>query len=205
MAHTMYQRPRGSRFLVERLPDGSAVVFDRTSETVHSLNQTAVLVWECCAEPVSAAQIAEIVQRATGAADPAGAVADALGQLSRVGLVQAREGAAIDDSRRATLRVLGGSAIGFVAPLVITMTLAQQNRLAAQSLSVPTATPTPTAPPGPTGSPTPTATPTDTPTPTVTPTPTDTPTPTVTPTPTNTPTPTATPTPTNTPTPTPVP
>jgi hypothetical protein len=215
MSQTLYSRPSSDRFLVERLPDGSAAIFDTASEAVHSLNQTAALVWDCCASPVSLDEIAEAVQRVTGIADARTAAQDALTQLTRVGLVLSR----VDEGRLASRRMalglaLSGATVAFAAPLVLTMTVGQQNVFAQQSGS-PTPTPTPTtAPEPPTGTPQPTnltqtPTPTDTPTNTPTSTPTDTPTstPTTTPTeaatstPTSTPTDTPTPTPTNTPVP----
>jgi hypothetical protein len=211
MVQRRYQRTRSDRFLIERLPDGSATIFDRQTEAVHSLNQTAALIWECCAEPATPADIAEVIERATGIADATAAVTEGLAQLTGAGLISvvAAKGVAADApadrSRRTALLLVGATSVGFIAPLVVTMTLTEQRAFAQGAGSpTPTATPTPT----PSGA-TPTPTPTDTPTPTTatpTPTPTDTPTPTTataTPTPTDTPTPTPTVTPTDTPTPTP--
>lgn len=188
-----YQRRTGD-YQIEELPDGSAVLFDRGSEAMHSLNRVALSVWQASETRVAEA---ELIAGLDGLADEK-AVREAVAQLLAAGLIEATDAPnAAEMSRRKALRVFGGTAAGVIGPAVITMTLAQQRRLAAQALSGGNGTPTPTATPtaGPTG--TPTATPTDTPTPTATPTPTDTPTPTATPTPTDTPTPT----PTNTPLP----
>ena len=132
MPHTLFVRPESDRFLVEPLPDGSAAVFDSASESVHSLNQTAALVWECCSEPAALADIADVVRRVTGLPEPRAVAEDALNQLQRSGLVEARR---VDDhglpSRRTALRMIGrGSSIAFLAPLVQTMTVGQQHALA---------------------------------------------------------------------------
>lgn len=194
------QRPGLDRFLVERLPDGSAVVFDRASEAVHSLNEVAALVWECSAEPVTLTEIAAALEQA-GIPEGRKAAEDAVRQLSRCGLVESLEPAPVPDGsrRRALQLLLRGAA---AAPVVLTMTVAEQH-VFAQGTGSPTTTPTPTPTATPTPTPTtgpPTTTPPPTPTPTATPTPTPTPTPTATPTPT-----TLAPTPTPTPTPTPPP
>jgi len=183
MSPMVYQHPRADRFLIDRLPDGSMAVLDRSSEAVHSLNQTAAAVWECCAEARTADEIADMLQRETGAPDMKGTVAAALQQLLRVGLVEAfdTEAPPLPTRRQSVGVALGLTAAGLAAPLVLTLTIAQQNAHAQQAGSGTSPTPTPTPTGGPTPTPTTTVTPTATPTPTSTPTP---PTPTPTPTPT---------------------
>lgn len=183
----VFLRPDADRFLVDRLPDGSVVVFDRTSEAVHSLNEVAALAWERCGHPTSMADLAGILSEA-GVTNAENAAEDAIRQLEAAGLVAARdlEVPSHANSRRQALRwMIRGAA---VAPVVLTMSVAEQH-VFAQGTGSPTTTPTPT--------PTTTPTPTPTPTPTATPTPT-----TVAPTPTPMTTPTPVPTPTPTPTPT---
>ena len=144
MAHTVYCRPGSDRFLVEPLPDGSAAVFDSASESVHSLNQTAAVVWECCGEPVALTDIVEVVRRVTGLSEPRGVAEEALNQLERAGLVETRR---MDDdpppSRRTALRIRAvarGSSIAFLAPLVLTMTVGEQHAFAQQTGSPVTTT-----------------------------------------------------------------
>ena len=146
MPHMLFVRPESGRFLVEPLPDGSAAVFDSASESVHSLNQTAALVWECCSEPAALADIEDVVRRVTGLPEPRAVAEDALNQLQRSGLVEARR---VDDdglpSRRTALRMIGrGSSIAFLAPLVLTMTVGQQHALAQEVGSPVTTTLAPT-------------------------------------------------------------
>jgi hypothetical protein len=144
------------------------------------LNQSAALVWECCARPVTLDEIVAAVARMPGVTDPKAAADEALRQLAHVGLVVASdaEPAPTPDAHPASRRValglmVGGATIAFVAPLVLTMTVGEQ-RLLAQQAGSPTPTPVPevpttTPPPTPTEAPTPT--PSVTPAPTVTPTP----------------------------------
>src|SRR5690349_19648824 len=130
MAQPLYRRPSSGRFLVERMPDGSAAVFDTASEAVHSLNQTALVVWDACAEPASIDDLAEALQRATGVADGHTAAEHALTQLQAAGLVElVPDAAGISASRRRALVIIGGSSMAFVAPLVISMALSEQRLL----------------------------------------------------------------------------
>jgi hypothetical protein len=87
IATQAYQRPSSARFLVDILPDGSAVVFDTTTETVHSLNDTARRVWEACDVPATVAEIAAVLRDATGIDADASTIDDAVRQLVRQGLL----------------------------------------------------------------------------------------------------------------------
>jgi hypothetical protein len=163
MPDTHFRRPESDRFLVERLPDGSAAVFDTTSEAIHSLNQTAALVWECCREPVAIADIADVIQRVTGLPEPRAVAEDALRQLERGGLVEAcREDVANRASRRDVLLKIGGVSAAFLAPLVLTLTLTEQHAFARQAGSPGQTTSTTGAPGTTTGGPSTTPGPTTT-------------------------------------------
>jgi hypothetical protein len=218
-APLLFERPPADRYLVERLPDGSAAVFDRETAAVHSLNEPAAFAWECCIEPRTLSELAEALGEA-GVLDAQAVAAACVRELTAAGLLGAREtaGALPERTRRQAFRLLLQGAA--VVPVVLTMSVAEQHVFAqgtGSPIATPTPTPTPTATvtPPPTSTPTPTVTsaptvtPTATPTPTFSPTPTPTPTATPTPTFSPTPTPTATPTPTfsptGTPTPTPTP
>lgn len=65
MPETVFRQPSPHRFVVERLPDGSAAVFDQANGAVHSLNEVAALVWDACAEPITLDALVESVQQAT--------------------------------------------------------------------------------------------------------------------------------------------
>lgn len=150
MAQQWYRRSGGSPSILESMPDGSAIVFGTSSEVMHSLNQTARLVWETCEEPVTVADVAHVLERRTrGIEDATSAAQHALDQLVALGLLEvgttAPEAPASPSRRSALLVAVGAPIVAFVTPLVISMTIGAQNSHAQVPASpLPTVTPTPT-------------------------------------------------------------
>lgn len=122
---TAYKAVQSPRFLVERLPDGSAAVFDTETEAAHSLNAAAVAVWECCDEPTGVEEIARMLSEAGGPVDVS-TVRQTLDQLVAIGL--AEQTIAPDTAaprRRAVLRTLAAG-----VPVILTLTASAQKAFA---------------------------------------------------------------------------
>ena len=143
MAEQVYRRSEMSSLTVEKLPDGSTAIVDNRSKSVHSLNPSATLVWEACAEEATFATIHAAVESHSRAAVDADAIRQALAQLQRVNLI---EGPAllpadsVDLGRRSLLKRAG--AVGaFAIPVVLTLTAAEQKAYAFQSQSGTTGAP----------------------------------------------------------------
>src|SRR5690606_27708127 len=86
MSDSAYVRVPSSRFVVEHLPDGSAAVFDTSSNAAHSLNPAAVLAWESCDEPARVSDVARAL-RVAGAAVDETIARDTLTRLAEIGLI----------------------------------------------------------------------------------------------------------------------
>jgi hypothetical protein len=141
MASLRYSHPVGDQFVVEHLSDGSAAVFDRSGDAVHSLNPTAAAVWACCAEPSSVHEIRAAL--AEGLAQPldAGTIEDALRQLVKAGLIQQATHSvepADGPSRREALKRLAWGSAAVAVPVVLTLAGSEQRVLAQCAGSVTT-------------------------------------------------------------------
>jgi hypothetical protein len=130
---------------VEKLSDGSTAIVDNRSKSVHSLNPSATLVWEACANGAAFAEIHAAVESRTGAPVDADSIRRALAQLQRVDLIEGPSAAPMDnaDLGRRSLLKRAGAAGAFAIPLVLTLTAAEQRAYAFQSQST-----TPPLPPG---------------------------------------------------------
>jgi hypothetical protein len=128
---------------VEKLQDGSTAIVDNRSKNVHSLNPSATLVWEACAEAATFAQIQAAVEARTGVPVDAEMIRQALAQLQRVNLIEGESTIQLDNvdfGRRSMLKRAG--AVGAIAiPVVLTLTAAEQKAYAFQSQSGTTAPP----------------------------------------------------------------
>jgi PqqD family protein of HPr-rel-A system len=126
---------------IERLPDGSTAIVDNRSKSVHSLNPSATLVWEACAEGAAFAEIHAAVEQQAGVAVDAELIRQALAQLQRVNLIESPSALApsaamdnVDLGRRSLLK-RAGAAGAFALPVVLTLTAAEQKAYAFQSQS----------------------------------------------------------------------
>jgi hypothetical protein len=140
---------------IERLSDGSTAIVDNRVKSVHSLNPSATLVWEACANGATAAQIGKAIEAKSGSPVDAEVVQLALAQLQRANLIESEapiSAEAIDLGRRSLLK-RAGAAGAIAIPVVLTLTAAEQRAYAFQSISStthpPTTTPAPTTTPSP--------------------------------------------------------
>ena len=129
MTGCQLQRVPGE-FVVERLPDGSTVVFESATKTVHSLNPLAALVFEACREKISVTRLIEAI----GSPVSEEPILAAIGELESAGLVE-RSGAE-GTSRRGVLRAVGIAA-GAAVPMVLSLTASEQRAYAAIARSGP--------------------------------------------------------------------
>ena len=147
MSTQIYRQSGVGQLSAEKLGDGSTAIVDSRSKSVHSLNPTATLVWEACANGATLDQIRKTLEAKTGAAASDALVRQALEQLQRVNLIEA-EGTfpveSVDLGRRALLTRAG--TVGAIAiPVVLTLTAAEQKAYAFQAISgTTTTTPAPT-------------------------------------------------------------
>jgi Chaperone of endosialidase/Coenzyme PQQ synthesis protein D (PqqD) len=133
------------RLTVEKLPDGSTAIFDERSKSVHSLNPSATIVWNACAGGATFSQVTAALVQHRGPSDEQTAL-QAIVQLQQAGLVTAETpiaGLQIDMERRSILKSVG-SLGAMAAPLVLTLTSAEQRAYAQQAGSRTTPAPTTT-------------------------------------------------------------
>jgi hypothetical protein len=122
---TTYKRVQSERWLVERLPDGSAAVFDVETEAAHSLNAAAVAAWEYCDEPVRPDEVARALSEA-GAPVDVHTARQTLERLTQIGLVEPTVTADAGVlPRRAVMRTLAAG-----VPVILTLTASAQKAFA---------------------------------------------------------------------------
>jgi hypothetical protein len=123
------------------LPDGSTAVFDTLSKTVHSINKTATAAFEACREKRTVPQLATAMRETLESPVTEEMALAAVYELERVGLV-ACSGPTPEErlqaSRRSVLRAVG-TAAATVAPLVLSLSSAEQRAYAAAAGSGTTA------------------------------------------------------------------
>ena len=132
----LFTRSDLDALLIERLADGSVVIYDQRSKNVHSLNASAAVVWETCAGGATEATIATALERRFGLPVEQDAVLNTIGQLRTANLIQVQGGEPIpsvlvDSSRRA---VLGRAAMAAI-PVMLTLTAAVQKASAGDAKS----------------------------------------------------------------------
>lgn len=133
---------------VERLSDGSTAIVDNRVKSVHSLNSSATLVWDACAQGATVAHICEAIEAKSGSPVDAEVIHQALAQLQRANLIESESpisAETIDLGRRSMLK-RAGAAGAFAIPVVLTLTAAEQRAYAFQAISG-TTTPAPTTTP----------------------------------------------------------
>ena len=117
---------------MEKLPDGSTVVFDNASGTVHSLNSSAAAAFEACRDSCTVASVARGMSERLDAAVTEDVAWAAISELEAAGLVVcsgSREAAGRGASRRSMLQKLAAvSAVGL--PVVLSLGAAEQKAFA---------------------------------------------------------------------------
>lgn len=119
---------------IDRLSDGTTAILDNRVKSVHSLNRSATLVWEACANGATMTQIHETVQAKLGYSVEAEMVHQALAQLQRANLIESESPVPeynvpecnIDQGRRSLLKRAGAIAV----PVVLTLTASEQRAYA---------------------------------------------------------------------------
>jgi hypothetical protein len=111
---------------VDRLPDGSAVVVDDRSKTVHALNRVAAAAFDVCREPAAFSVIVQTMSDRLQAQVSHESARTALTELENVGLARPCAPARAAVSRRSALQSAAAGAI----PMVLSLTAAQQRMYA---------------------------------------------------------------------------
>jgi hypothetical protein len=125
--------------VVDKLPDGSTAVFDTLTKTVHSINKTAAAAFEACREKRNLPQLATAMREILESPVTEETALAAISQLERAGLVAcsgARPPEPGKTSRRSVLKAVG-SAAAMAAPLVLSLSSAEQRAYAQGSTSGP--------------------------------------------------------------------
>ena len=125
------ERTNSDALVVNQLPDGSRVIIDPTSQTVHALNATAGAAWDACSGPTTLAGVTERMQRSFGSGITSELAEEAILQLQDKKLVNT-SGTSSQASRRRFLATLGVVAV----PLVASLTIADQRAHALLATSV---------------------------------------------------------------------
>jgi len=115
--------------IVEKLPDGSTVVLDTVTKTVHSINQAAAAAFEACRERQTVARLATAMQEILQSPVTEEMALEAVWELQRAGLIAcsgSRPPEVAETSRRSVLK----TAAAVAAPLVLSLTAAEQRAYA---------------------------------------------------------------------------
>lgn len=118
-------RNNSNQLEVEKLPDGSTVIFDSVTKTVYSLNETAAAAWVACGTHGSLPEIVDAMRRSLHSTVTEEIAVESLYQLQEQGLV-AIETCASGVTRRS----LAATAAGVMAPLVLALTSTEQRAFA---------------------------------------------------------------------------
>ena len=114
---------------IEKLPDGSMAIYDLRSKSVHSLNRSAAVLWEACAEGATMSQLTEALDKGLGVHASEEEVSSGIDQMRRLNLIVSESAmpvAAAEPDRRSVLT----AAFGVALPVVLTMTAADQRAYA---------------------------------------------------------------------------
>jgi len=134
----IFSQPNSPSLVVEQLPDGSTVIFDERSKSVHSLDPSATVVWRACAAGATLPRIVEALAAHFGAPVNVEVASNAIAQLQQAKLIESGAptavavpvaGAVKDLGRRSILKGVGS--LGALAvPVVLTLTAAEQRAYA---------------------------------------------------------------------------
>jgi hypothetical protein len=115
------ERVNSESLIVKRLPDGSRIFTDPTSETVFALNASAGAAWDACIRPTTVPGIAREMRRVFDPQVNEELAHEAVAQLREKNLVTTSEEIP-STTRRRLIAGLSAAAI----PLVVSLTLADQ-------------------------------------------------------------------------------
>jgi PqqD family protein of HPr-rel-A system len=118
-----------SQLVFERLGDGSSLLFDPTTDSVHALNPTATKVWEVLREGGDEERVRQVLVASLGQDAGELALQNTLGQFRQAGLIRTDADTMLlaNASRRETLRRLSlGFATAMAFPLIQTLTGSEQ-------------------------------------------------------------------------------
>jgi hypothetical protein len=122
----IFQRLQSSEWVSENFSDGSVVLLENTTKTIHSLDATAAAALASCGDPAGLSDVVLAMQSSLKRPVTESEALAALEQLQHAGLVTCRNA---DDggvrSRRDLLRAMG-TAAGASAPMVLSLTVAEQ-------------------------------------------------------------------------------
>jgi hypothetical protein len=124
----------------EKLPDGSIALYDERTKSVHSLNPSAAVAWDTCANGATVIQVGEALTRHFGtpiSLDVAWAALERLQQAELILSDAPVSAPVVDLARRSALKTIGTMG-GVALPLVLTLTASEQHALAQGAASATT-------------------------------------------------------------------
>jgi hypothetical protein len=124
------QQTSAKGYVPEKLPDGSSAIFDRATNAVYALNDTAAAAFEFCQKPVTLAVLSERMRLRLGPAATMETALEAVAELERAGLVTSS--GATQELRNASRRQLLKAA-GVALPVVLSLTAAEQRVFAQET------------------------------------------------------------------------
>ena len=124
------ERMHSENLVVQQLPDGSRLLSDHGTGTIHALNATAGAAWDACDSASTVADVTEKMQQSLNATVSEELAELAISELEANNLVKT-SGATLADSRRRFIWQAGMAAV----PLVIAMTQSEQRAYASRANS----------------------------------------------------------------------
>ena len=141
MTSGIFSQADAQYLAVEKLADGSTAIVDQRSKTVHSLNASAAIVWDACAQGATLPQIMAALEQRVGQPVDQEVALDAIAQLQGANLISSELPAGmLDQNRRSMLKAIG--TFGAMAlPVVLSLTASEQKAFAQGAGSRTTARP----------------------------------------------------------------
>jgi hypothetical protein len=124
------ERTQSDALVENRLPDGSRVIVDSSSDTVFALNATSGAAWDACGRPTTLSRVAEEMQRSCGPDITEAIAEEAILQLQEKNLVKA-SGIISGVNRRKFITTLSAAAL----PLIVSLPIAEQRAHAKDAVS----------------------------------------------------------------------
>jgi hypothetical protein len=124
------ERTNSDVLVINKLPDGSAVIVDAENEAVFALNPTAGAAWDACDSSTTLVGVTESMQRSLGPRISEELAEQAILQLRDNSLVKTSEGPS-QASRRQFITTMSSIAL----PLVVSLSLAEQRAYAQKAAS----------------------------------------------------------------------
>lgn len=125
------ERTHSDALVVNKLPDGSAVITDKTNDTVFALNATAGAAWDACSTPTTLASVTESMQRSLNPGVNEEFAEEAIRQLQDKNLV--KTSSAFSPTRRQFFATVSAVAL----PLVVALSIPDQKAYATVATSRP--------------------------------------------------------------------